>query len=325
MLSELMMTALLAQVYAYTAPHVQLGPQVRHLPPTVHGDPAASSAWLHYEPLACKDNASEAMNYLLPGFSGHSGYVDRRLRALTDSHCFVEAAVPCFRAAYDLTAHADISIALNESVHQLGSRSSTSSSDPMTRVTEFVAHLFEQRLGVRRLAVQMVVKTRTDVNDSFNGQPFHADLASNQRYWYTALVFFTTQGVDFGDGGATLFVDAASRAGSRRTDEAPAAEQAQESREHSLEVHEGFAAAPRFGLALLFSGGLENLHGRLPMSGWGARGVVQIWYRCAATAGDEGEHEAFGPEVVAVPKAADNRVQRESLAVPPPSPSKEEL
>ena len=85
---------------------------------------------------------------------------------------------------------------------------------------------------------------------------------------YTALVYASQAGTEFDEGGETIFVDSAAVV----TD-------AEES-EKQLEVQRGLAVSPRHGRVVVFSGGLENVHGRLPISK-GVRWLVQIWFRCA--------------------------------------------
>ena len=84
---------------------------------------------------------------------------------------------------------------------------------------------------------------------------------------YTALVYASQAGTEFDEGGETIFVDSA------------VVTDAEES-EKQLEVQRGLAVSPRHGRVVVFSGGLENVHGRLPISK-GVRWLVQIWFRCA--------------------------------------------
>lgn len=96
------------------------------------------------------------------------------------------------------------------------------------------------------------------------------------RRRYTALVYFGEAGVDYGSGGATLFVDAAEAAGDE------------------LLVGAGLKVEAQKGRMVLFSGGLENVYGRMAMGGWGQHSLMQMWFRCNST--QYGEDERSGKE-----------------------------
>jgi len=79
----------------------------------------------------------------------------------------------------------------------------------------------------------------------------HVDKANIASYDYSALVYLSSVGQDFG-GGELAFNDA--------------------------DVDR--VLQPRVGRLVMFSSGLENLHQVLPMS-WGQRHVLSMWFTCS--------------------------------------------
>ena len=104
----------------------------------------------------------------------------------------------------------------------------------------------------------------------------HSDFHSVPDYTFTALVYFSTLGEDFG-GGGLLVVDETA------IDEtAPQQQQQHPSPSSSLIVTRGLVIEPRVGRVVVFSGGLENLHCRQPVLS-GNRAALQVWYKCGGS------------------------------------------
>lgn len=174
-----------------------------------------------------------------------------------------------------------------------------------------LAGLIETHAGLasESLQVEFAVTTNITLSDEHNGQVIHSDLVSNDHYFYTALLYLSAAGDHFGAGGATLFVDEATAGATASSTTAtttatttmpssqpplPKGHEQQQQRlgegeTRELLVQRGVAVEPRVGRVAIFSGGLENLHGRAPITGWGVRTLMQVWFSCRHP---EGSHTA---------------------------------
>jgi hypothetical protein len=181
------------------------------------------------------------------------------------NQCFAAAAQPCFRGVADLQLSAG---ELAEAM-RVG-RDTTNGTDSAPLLTARLRLVFAEQYGVKGLRLQQLARTVTSAASSFNGQDMHSDMCANPRYWYSALLYTSEAGRagDFDAGGHTLFLDAAemNRAG-------------------GVAVGQGHAVAPKVGRVVLFSSGLENIHGRVPISA-GRRGLLQFWFSCGSPDAD---------------------------------------
>mmetsp|Transcript_70359 Transcript_70359/g.128906 ORF Transcript_70359/g.128906 Transcript_70359/m.128906 type:complete len:429 (+) Transcript_70359:93-1379(+) len=90
----------------------------------------------------------------------------------------------------------------------------------------------------------------------------HVDKANIASYDYSALLYFTSTGTEFG-GGELVFHD--------------------EDADRLIQ--------PLAGRLIFFTSGLENLHRVLPMT-WGSRYVLSMWFTCSA----KHAHQRLGPQ-----------------------------
>ncbi len=98
----------------------------------------------------------------------------------------------------------------------------------------------------------------------------HSDFQASVSYVYTAVIYLSTEGIEF-EGGETVFVDRLAQGVDARGILTSGGLDA---------VDAGDVVEPRKGRAVLFSGGLENMHCRMPVFD-GTRSVLQLWWDCA--------------------------------------------
>ena len=120
------------------------------------------------------------------------------------------------------------------------------------------------------------------------GCELHSDFHSSQRsptaYVFSALVYLSDWGVSF-TGGETVFVHSMAMAGEEASEEEESL-----GAQSLLPMTAGQIVQPRFGRVVLFTGGEENLHCRMPNAGRAGatrleetapRVSVNLWFQCS--------------------------------------------
>ena len=142
-------------------------------------------------------------------------------------------------------------------------------SEPVIAMLAESLGLPDEQLELYNARVDLGVRSKS-------GCELHSDFHSSSKYVFTAIIYLSDWGSEF-TGGETVFVHSM---------RAPGGESPPVAAEKMLlPMRAGEIVQPKLGRVVLFTGGAENLHCKMPSAakdgGESPRLVVQLWVQCA--------------------------------------------